>query len=217
MTMPARKRTSPPLPNNFHVSEHPLIGHKLALMRNRTTTSQQFYTLMKEVGMLMTYEVTRRFETIPAANGLGETFAGKKPALVPILRSGLALAEGMREIMPAVRIGHLGLLQDEHHHTQEYLIALPEVNERTFIVLDAVIETGNAAIRAIEILTEEGVKQRDIIFTVIFSTNKGAINILKRFPDVNIYASRLGEFEADKHSSLGSRKIGDRLFFGIKG
>lgn len=217
MTMPARKRTSPPLPNNFHVSGHPLISHKLALMRNRTTTSQQFYTLMKEIGMLMTYEVTRRFETIPAPNGLGETFASRKPALVPILRSGLALAEGMREVMPAVRIGHIGLLQDEHHHAQEYLIALPEISDRTFIVLDAVIETGNAAIRAIEILTETGVKQNDIIFSSVFAADDGIHKILKIFPNINIYAAARERFDVDKQRNTGSRKIGDRLFFGIKG
>lgn len=221
MNMPARKHksfSSTPLPDNFHVSNHPLIIHKLALMRSRATTSQQFYTLMKEIGMLLTYEITCKFETKPIDDSqYDRAFAGKKPALVPILRSGLALAEGMREVMPSVRTGHLGLLQDKTHRPKEYLVALPEIEGRNFILLDAVIATGNVAIRAVEILIENDVLEENILIGVVLASDEGVRKITDRFKRIDIYAAAIEEFDkSTKQLKPGFGDTGDRLFFGTK-
>lgn len=219
--MLARKRkntSSSPLPDNFHVSNHPLISHKLALMRSRATNSQHFYTLMKEIGMMMTYEITSTFEIKSIDSEInGKIFAGKKPALVPILRSGLALAEGMREVMPSIRTGHLGLLQDRTHRPKEYLIALPEIKGRKFILLDAVIATGNVAIRAIEILIENEVPEENILLGVVLASDEGVRKITSKFKKMNIYAAAIEDFDKKtKQLVPGFGDTGDRLFFGTR-
>lgn len=217
---------SPSPLSNLHVSAHPLIRHKLAHMYNPDLSSQQFYRLMKEVGMLMAYEVTARLATKPIftkpdegkkPEPCGEVLAGRKPAIVPILRSGLALAEGMREIMPSVRTGHLGLLQNEDHEPVEYLIALPETEGRVFIVVDAIIATGNVAVRAAKILEDNQAAIENILFCVALATEEGVRKLLQSYPSMQIHTGALGRLDPETHNVVpGFGDVGNRLFFGAR-
>lgn len=202
--------------SNLRISNHPLVRHKLAHMRGPGLSSQQFYRLMKEVGMLLAHEVTADLANEPDEQGQGlGILTGRKPAIVPVLRSGLAMAEGMREVMPSFRTGHLGLLQDENHQPREYLIALPKTAGRIFIVVDAVIATGNNAMRAIEILKDYHAEEENILFCVLMATDEGARGLLDAHPKARIYAGHLGTFDHETKKTVPYfGDVGNRLFFG---
>lgn len=211
------------LPGGLHFSRHPLVRHKIAHMQNRDISSQQFYRLMKELGMLLAYEATAhlplkdpppftREEDAP----LGQVLAGYKPVIVPVLRSGLALAEGFREVMPLVRTGHLGIVQGPDHKPIEYLVALPETSDRPFIVVDGIIATGESAVRAAKILVEDnGVAKDQLLFCVALSTKEGANKLLKEYPEIQIIAGSEAEFIGNtKDVKPWIGHVGNRLFFG---
>lgn len=173
--------------------------------------------------MLMAYEVTAGLPTRatqptrPGEEGLdGEILDGLKPAIVPILRSGLAIAEGFREVMPSVRTGHLGLLNVKGQPPVEYLIALPETQGRVFIIVDAIIATGDIAKRAVELLVKYDAAVQNILFCAVVATDTGIAHLHDTYPQVHVYVSCLGQRDPvtnEINPSLGD--VGDRLFFGL--
>lgn len=210
------------LPKGLHFSRHPLVRHKIVHMQNRHISSQQFYRLMKELGMLLAYEATAHLSVGPAPPfeprekpPIGEVLAGYKPVIVPVLRSGLAMTEGFREVMPLVRTGHLGIYQGPLHEPAEYLVALPETEGRSFIVVDALIATGKSAVRAAKLLIDNGAARDKIIFCVALSTVEGAKFLLEEYPTVKIIAGARAKFiEGTNDVTPWLGHVGNRLFFG---
>lgn len=205
---------------NLYVFDHPLIQHKLTLMREKGRSTQEFKQLLKEISMLMGYEMTRDFalttKTIetPLTTMEAPVLEGKKPVLVPILRAGLGMLDGLLELMPSSRIGHIGLYRD-HKTLQpvEYLVKLPDVTDRKFILLDPMLATGNSSIYAAEILIKRGVKIEDIAFMCLLAAPEGVENFLKHYPDIKIYTASLDSHLNDSAYIVpGLGDAGDRLF-----
>ncbi len=205
---------------NLHILDHPLIVHKLSLMRDSATPTKDFRQLLKEIGLLMGYEVTRdlpvRREPIetPVAETEGEFIAGKKVAIVPILRAGLGMADGLMELMPSARVGHIGVYRDPKTlQAVEYMVKLPEVEGRTFIVVDPMLATGNSAVHAINVLNRKGVADADIRFMALVAAPEGVRTLEKAHPTVPIYVAALDE-KLDDHAYIvpGLGDAGDRLF-----
>jgi uracil phosphoribosyltransferase len=211
-----------PLPQfpNFHVFDHPLIQHKLSLMRARGTSTLLFRQLLKEIALLMGYEVTRdlpmtseRIET-PLAPMDAPTIAGKKVAVVAILRAGLGMAEAMIELIPAARVGHIGLYRDpETKRPVQYFVKLPEPEGRIFILCDPMLATGYSATAAIEVLNKAGVADRDIRFLALVAAPEGVEVLCRAHPQLRTYAAALDERLNDHAYILpGLGDAGDRLF-----
>ena len=211
-----------PLPQfpNFHVLDHPLIQHKLSLMRDRGTSTLLFRQLLKEIALLMGYEVTRDLpmtrepiET-PLARMDAPTIAGKKVAVVAILRAGLGMAEAMIELIPAARVGHIGLYRDPAtKRPVQYFVKLPEPEGRIFILCDPMLATGYSAAGAIEVLNKAGVADRDIRFLALVAAPEGVEVLCRAHPDLRTYAAALDE-RLNDHAYIvpGLGDAGDRLF-----
>ena len=199
--------------------DHPLIQHKMTLIRDKETGSRDFRLLVDEVSMLMAYEITREMplrevtvET-PVAVTKGRLLAGKKVALVAILRAGLGMVEGMTRMMPAAKIGHIGLYRDpETHQPVDYFIKLPpDIAEREVIILDPMLATGGSAIRAIELLKEKGAEK--IKLMCLLASSEGVEALHKAYDDVDIYAAAIDECLNEKQYIVpGLGDAGDRLF-----
>ncbi len=205
---------------NLHVLDHPLIAHKLSIMRMVTTPTRDFRALLKEIGLLMGYELTRPLPTrsemikTPVGPAEGRFIAGKKMTIVPILRAGLGMADGLMELMPSARVGHIGLYRDpETLEAVEYLVKLPEVEGRTFILVDPMLATGHSAIHAIEALNKRGVVDKDIRFMALVAAPEGIAKFNKNHSDVEIYVAALDE-KLNEHAYIvpGLGDAGDRLF-----
>ena len=212
----AAKNTFP----NLHILDHPLIVHKLSLMRDQTTPTKDFRQLLKEIALLMGYEVTRnlpvRREPIetPVARTQGKFIAGKKVAIVPILRAGLGMADGLMELMPSARVGHIGVYRDPKTlQAVEYLVKLPEVEGRSFILVDPMVATGNSAVHAINVLNDKGVADSDIRFLALVAAPEGVRVVQEAHPDVPVYVAALDE-KLNEHAYIvpGLGDAGDRLF-----
>ena len=205
---------------NLRVLDHPLIAHKLSLMRRRETATKDFRQLLMEISLLMGYEVTRdlpvRSEPIetPVAATQGEFIAGKKVAVVPILRAGLGMADGLLELMPSARVGHIGVYRDPNTlQAVEYLVKLPEVTGRTFILVDPMLATGNSAVHAIGVLNKHGVDDADIRFLALVAAPEGVATVEAAHPGVAIFVAALDE-RLNDHAYIvpGLGDAGDRLF-----
>lgn len=205
---------------NLHVLDHPLIVHKLSLMRDEKTPTKDFRQLLKEVGLLMGYEVTRDLPVrrapieTPVAATEGEFIAGRKVAVVPILRAGLGMADGLLELMPSARVGHIGVYRDpETLQPVEYLVKLPEVEGRTFILVDPMLATGNSAVHAIDVLNGKGVVDSDIRFLALVAAPEGVHVLQEAHPDVTLFVAALDE-KLNEHAYIvpGLGDAGDRLF-----
>jgi uracil phosphoribosyltransferase len=205
---------------NFHVLDHPLIQHKLSLMRDKTTPTILFRQLLKEIALLMGYEVTRslpitrqRIET-PLAVMDAPTIAGKKVAVVAILRAGLGMAESMIELIPSARMGHIGLYRDPvTKRPVQYFVKLPEPEGRTFILCDPMLATGYSAVGAVDVLNKAGVADADIRFLSLVAAPEGVAVLQGAHPEVKIYAAALDE-RLNDHAYIvpGLGDAGDRLF-----
>ena len=205
---------------NLHVLSHPLIVHKLSLMRNRETSTIKFRSLLKEIALLMGYEITRnlpietvRIET-PLAPMDAPMIAGKKLAVVPILRAGLGMAEGLLELVPTARVGHIGLYRDpETKRPVEYLVKLPEPEGRTFILVDPMLATGYSGAYAVDVLNRHGVADGDIRFLALVSAPEGVAVMAETHPQVEIYTAALDSHLNEKAYIVpGLGDAGDRLF-----
>ncbi len=205
---------------NLHVLDHPLIVHKLSHMRNRETSTKTFRQLLKEIALLMGYEVTRglpvehRQIDTPVAPMSAPVIAGKKVAIVPILRAGLGMADGLLELMPSARVGHLGMYRDpDTHRPVQYLCKLPEASGRLFIVVDPMLATGYSAAAALDILNNNGVKDENMLFLALVAAPEGVEVVQASHPKVPIYTAALDEKLNEKAYIVpGLGDAGDRLF-----
>jgi uracil phosphoribosyltransferase len=205
---------------SLHLLDHPLIQHKLSLMRDKTCGTTQFRQLLKEVALLMGYEVTRdlplrhdRIET-PLAAMAAPVIHGKKLAIVSILRAGLIMAEGLHELVPSARSGHIGLYRDHvTYQPVEYLVKLPEPEGRLFILVDPMLATGNSACHAVEVLNRHGVEDARIRFVALVIAPEGMTRLARRHPDLKVYGAALDErLNEDAYIVPGLGDAGDRLF-----
>ncbi|TXL66628.1 uracil phosphoribosyltransferase [Cerasibacillus terrae] len=202
-----------------HVLDHPLIQHKLTHIRDKNTGTKDFRELVNEIAMLMAFEITRNLplqETTietPVQEAKANVLAGKKIGLIPILRAGLGMVDGMVRLIPAAKVGHVGLYRDpETLEPVEYYIKLPsDISERELIVLDPMLATGGSAADAIHSLKKRGAKQ--IRLVCIVAAPEGVERIKKEHPDVDIYLAALDEGLDDKAYIVpGLGDAGDRLF-----
>ncbi|WP_323704229.1 uracil phosphoribosyltransferase [Mammaliicoccus sp. Dog046] len=202
-----------------HVFDHPLIQHKLSYIRDQKTGTKEFRELVDEVGMLMAYEVTRDFDTTdveietPVTKMKAQRLSGKKLALIPILRAGLGMTDGIMKLVPAARVGHVGLYRDpETLEAVEYFVKLPQdIEEREIIVVDPMLATGASAIEAIQSLKKRGANK--IRFMGLIAAPEGVKALQEAHDDVDIYIAALDE-KLDDHAYItpGLGDAGDRLF-----
>ena len=201
------------------IFDHPLIQHKVTIMRDKNTSSKDFRQLVSEVAMLMCYEATRdlpmmdvEIET-PMCKTTQKMLAGRKLAFVPILRAGLGMCDGMLAMVPAAKVGHIGMYRDpETHIPHEYYCKLPsDIDERDVIVLDPMLATGGSAIDAINAIKKRN--PRSIKFMCIISCPEGIAALQAAHPDVQIYAAANDERLNEKKYILpGLGDAGDRIF-----
>lgn len=205
---------------SFHVLTHPLIQHKLTRMRDKTTSTRTFRELLKEIALLMGYEVTRNlaltYEEIetPLCPMTAPVIAGKKLVIVPILRAGIGMADGLLQLVPSAKVGHIGLYRDpETLKPVEYLVKLPPVEDRLFILVDPMLATGNSANAAVETLRKRGVPEDKIIFLALVAAPEGVDVFYKEHPSVPVYVASVDE-KLNDHAYIvpGLGDAGDRLF-----
>ena len=204
---------------NVYELKHPLIQHKLAIMRDKTTGTKQFRTLVNEIAGLMCYEATRNLPTrevevqTPVALAKCKVLAGKKLAIIPILRAGLGMVDSMVDMIPSAKIGHIGLYRDpETHLPVEYYCKLPEdIGARQVYVVDPMLATGGSAIAAINFLKEHGCKS--IIMMNIIGCPEGVKAVTEAHPDVDLYIASIDE-KLNDHAYIipGLGDAGDRIF-----
>ena len=203
----------------LHIIDHPLVQHKISLLRDKNTGTKEFRELVSEIAMFICYEATRdlplkeiELET-PLAVAKTKIISGKKMAFVPILRAGLGMVEGVSKLVPAAKIGHIGIFRDpESKESVKYYCKLPDdINERDSIIVDPMLATGNSAVAAISELKKLGVKH--IKFMCIICTPEGVEAVKKAHPDVDIYAGVIDEgLNEDKYIVPGVGDAGDRIF-----
>lgn len=189
----ARKETRMYKDNDkITIMDHPLIKHKITMLRMKSTGTNEFRKLIEEIAVLMGYEALRNLplENIDIETPIQETqspiIAGKKPAIVPILRAGLGMVGGLLTLMPAAKVGHIGLYRDEEtHEPHEYYCKLPDpIEQRKIIVCDPMLATGGSAVAAINFIKQRG--GRDITFMCIIAAPEGLERLAKEHPDVDI-------------------------------
>ncbi|MBR3967649.1 MAG: uracil phosphoribosyltransferase [Clostridia bacterium] len=205
--------------SELHVVDHPLITHKLSIMRNRKTGSKDFRELLDEIAMLMGYEITRdlpledvTIET-PITKMTAKMISGKKLAIVPILRAGLGMVDGLLRLVPVAKVGHIGLYRDPDTHLPvEYYCKLPfDIEDRITILVDPMLATGGSASDALTLLKNKGVK--NIRMMCLVAAPEGIAKLQEDHPDVDIYTAGLDE-RLNEHAYIvpGLGDAGDRIF-----
>ena len=204
---------------NVHIMDHPLIHHKLAVMRDKDTPVKEFRELVNEISGLMCYEATRNLPTMdvevetPVAVAKCKMLAGKKLAIVPILRAGLGMVDALVDLIPSAKIGHIGLYRDpETHEPVEYYCKLPEdIGNRVTFVVDPMLATGGSAVAAIDFLKKHGCKQ--IIMMNVIGCPEGIKRVQDAHPDVEMYLAACDE-RLNEHAYIvpGLGDAGDRIF-----
>jgi len=204
---------------NFQVIDHPLIQHKLTIIRDKSTGTKYFREVVNEIARLLAYEVSREMplqdveiET-PLVKTVQKQLAGKKVVIVPILRAGLGMVDGMLDLIPAAKVGHVGMYRD--HDTMEpveYFIKMPsDLSERQLLVVDPMLATGGSAVAAIDALKKRGAS--NIKFVCLVAAPEGVKVLQDAHPDVDIYTASLDEKLNEKGYILpGLGDAGDRLF-----
>lgn len=206
---------------NFHVLDHPLIQHKLTMIRQKDCGTKVFREVVNEISMLMAYEVSRdlpledvEIET-PLVKTTLKTLAGKKVAIIPILRAGLGMVDGILELIPAAKIGHVGMYRD-HDTLQpvEYFVKLPsDISERQLFVVDPMLATGGSAVAAIDALLKRGAHPQAIKFCCLVAAPEGVKILQEAHPEIDIYAAALDErLDENGYILPGLGDAGDRLF-----
>ena len=205
--------------STLHIIDHPLITHKLTIMRQKETGSKDFRELLDEIAMLMGYEITRdlplediEIET-PVSKMTAKTISGKKLAIVPILRAGLGMVDGILNLVPVAKVGHIGLYRDpETHKPVEYYCKLPsDIQERITIVVDPMLATGGSSSDALTMLKNKGCKSLKLMCLV--AAPEGVAKVQADHPDVDIYVAALDD-HLNEHAYIipGLGDAGDRLF-----
>ncbi|MFD1319403.1 uracil phosphoribosyltransferase [Loigolactobacillus zhaoyuanensis] len=203
----------------LHVIDHPLVQHKLTIIRDKQVGTQQFRQVVNEIATLMAYEVTRNMATedvvveTPITKTTQKSLTGKKVAIIPILRAGLGMVDGFLELIPAAKIGHIGMYRD--HETLkpvEYFVKMPsDIDQRELFVVDPMLATGGSAIMAIDALKKRGAKQ--IKFVGLVAAPEGVKALQEAHPDVDIYVAGLDDhLNEDGYIVPGLGDAGDRLF-----
>ncbi|HWW03673.1 uracil phosphoribosyltransferase [Collimonas sp.] len=211
--------SDPRFPNLF-ILNHPLIQHKLTHMRSKETSTRTFRQLLREITLLMGYEITRdlplttqHIET-PMQSMEAPVIAGRKLAVVPVLRAGIGMSDGLLDLVPSARVGHIGVYRDpETHQPVEYLVRLPDLAERIFIVCDPMVATGNSAVHAVDVLKKRGVSDEQIIFLALVAAPEGVQVFQDAHPGVKLYVASL-DSHLDEHAYIvpGLGDAGDRIF-----
>ena len=204
---------------SVHVIDHPLIQHKLAVLRNKDTSVKEFRELVNEISGLMCYEATRNLPTVevdvetPLMTAKCRMLAGKKLAIVPILRAGLGMVDAMVDLIPSAKIGHIGLYRDpETHKPVEYYCKLPDdIGNRQVFVVDPMLATGGSAVAAIDFLKAHGCKH--ITMMNILGCPEGVAAVQAAHPDVEMYLAAMDE-KLNDHAYIlpGLGDAGDRIF-----
>ena len=204
---------------NVHIMDHPLIHHKLAVLRNKETPVKEFRELVNEISGLMCYEATRNLPTVevevetPVAVAKCKMLAGKKLAIVPILRAGMGMVDALVDLIPSAKIGHIGLYRDpETHEPVEYYCKLPEdIGNRVVFVVDPMLATGGSAVAAIDFLKKHGCK--NIIMMNVIGCPEGIKRVQDAHPDVEMYLAACDE-KLNDHAYIvpGLGDAGDRIF-----
>ncbi len=205
--------------STVHIMDHPLITHKLSIMRNKKTGSKDFRELLGEIAMLMGYELTRdlpledvTIET-PLTKMKAKMISGKKLAIVPILRAGLGMVDGLLELVPVAKVGHIGLYRDpETHNPVEYYCKLPnDIEDRIVILVDPMLATGGSACDALTMLKKHGC--RNIRFMALVGAPEGVERVQKEHPDVDIFIAAMDDC-LNEHAYIvpGLGDAGDRIF-----
>lgn len=198
---------------------HPLVLHKLAIIRNENTGSKDFREVVEELSTLLAYEVTRDLPVkdidvkTPVSMAKCKTISGKKQAIVPILRAGLGMVDGMLKLNPAAKVGHIGLYRDEETlKPVEYFCKLPnDIEERKVIVVDPMLATGGSAVDAIDMLKKRGATS--INFVCIVAAPEGIEYLMEKHPDVDVYVASIDEkLNENGYIVPGLGDAGDRLF-----
>lgn len=204
---------------NFQVISHPLIQHKLSILRRTSTSTKDFRELVNEIAMLMGYEVSRDLPLedveiqTPVAKTVQKQLAGKKLAIVPILRAGIGMVEGILSLVPAAKVGHIGMYRDEEtFEPVEYLVKLPEdIDQRQIFLVDPMLATGGSAILAVDSLKKRGAT--NIKFVCLVAAPEGVKKLQDAHPDIDIYAAALDEkLNENGYIVPGLGDAGDRLF-----
>lgn len=205
--------------STFHLVDHPLIQHKLTIMRDKNTSSKDFRQLLDEISMLMGYEVTRNLpledveiET-PIQKCTMKRISGKKLAVVPILRAGIGMVDGLLRLVPVARVGHIGLYRDpETHEPVEYYCKMPsDIDERLVIIVDPMLATGGSASDAITMVKKRGAN--NVLLMCLVAAPEGVKRVQETHPDVDIYCAALDE-KLNDHAYIvpGLGDAGDRIF-----
>jgi len=204
---------------SVNVLDHPLVQHKLAILRNKNTSVKEFRELVSEIAGLMCYEATRNLPTVevdvetPVAMAKCRMLAGKKLAIVPVLRAGLGMVDSMVDMIPSAKIGHIGLYRDpDTHMPVEYYCKLPEdIDKRVVFVVDPMLATGGSAVAAIDFLKKHGCK--NIVMMNIIGCPEGIAAVQAAHPDVDIYLAAVDE-KLNDHAYIvpGLGDAGDRIF-----
>ena len=204
---------------NVNIMDHPLIQHKISMLRDKNTGTNEFRTLVEEIATLMGFEALRdlpvedvEIET-PIETCMTPMIAGKKLAIVPILRAGLGMVEGITNLVPSAKIGHIGLYRDPvTHEPHEYYCKLPDpIEQRTILVVDPMLATGGSASEALDFIKEHGGKK--IKFMCIIAAPEGLERLTKAHPDVQVYVGHLDrELNEDAYICPGLGDAGDRIF-----
>ena len=202
----------------LHLIEHPLIQHKISLLRDKNTGVKEFRELTSETAMLICYEATRDLPlkevdiATPVAVAKTKIISGRKLAFVPILRAGLGMLDGVTNLVPAAKIGHIGIFRNDEHNAVQYYCKLPDdISERDVIIVDPMLATGNTAVYAIDELKKAGVK--NIKFMCIIASPEGIERLTAAHPDVDIYIGALDK-KLNEHCYIvpGLGDAGDRIF-----
>ncbi len=205
--------------NQIIVMDHPLIQHKISILRKRTTGTNEFRKLVEEIATLMGYEALRDLQLedveikTPIETCMSPMLAGKKLAIVPILRAGLGMVNGILTLVPSAKVGHIGLYRDEEtHEPHEYYCKLPEsIGEREVVLLDPMLATGGSAVSAVDFIKQHGGKS--IKFMCIIAAPEGLKRLADAHPDIQIYVGHLDRcLNKDAYICPGLGDAGDRIF-----
>ena len=204
---------------NIYIMDHPLIKHKISLLRDKDTPTSMFRSLVEEIAMLEAFEALRDLPlrdqevVTPIETCITPVIDGKKLAIVPILRAGLGMVNGIHAMVPSAKVGHIGLFRDpETHEPHEYYCKLPDaIEERLVVVLDPMLATGGSAVAAVNFIKEHGGK--NIKFMCIIAAPEGLERLAKAHPDIDIYVGNLDRC-LNEHAYIcpGLGDVGDRIF-----